>query len=1549
MAEKLYAPAGSPRFLRTLALGALLLTFAPAPPAPAAGAEGAKGLPTIEPGKPSIITQVLVSSAHADKPRRNETIDGDLSNTRGCFWSTFQETSKYPYDTFLESRFGWWFSLRTRFPYDFVFRFYGPAREVNCVQVYSKGNTFGASNVEVVPGTSDIPGVNEGTPGYWPLKNLSWGAPVASFSEGEPFTHDEGEAKRVSVVFPATKAAALKLRIGKAGPKAPEIVFVNEAVLLNVSPGGWTGGGKEMALSPTGTGAATDACGENTGVKAVTLNLDAPGGEVTVKVIDPSYTVYERAQFLAAFQAAGGKLTITCDFGDLVVPKGSKLLVSVSGAKVTGGTAHACDVKEALPEFQTMQVNQAQLWFTVQQLRSPRQPESQARRESILAYDPSNAIAKAYKSLVSDVGGPRYAKTADLFAGGAGAPPWAQNERAYLRAMRLFLHWWIDERQMADGQMGGHYNDDPEFTGRWYTFAGLMSDEKVCASARSLCDGLWSSDRLKNGYIPDMYNIEHSNEETTLTGPIAQYLSYGDPVYIERNMETFKNIEWWSAVNDKGHRHFLAERYSGTDLGPQKEERYEEAQSLLPGAWVLWHADIPRLRTLLQEFCRTYVAHDGKTLTGCIPIVEDHTAAQYLTYMMMQITGDESYLKSSGMGKFSGKTQKTFSRVGGGVPDTQDEVDRLLAVEYMHTRAQPLSDRIHRTLDDLKFQAQISRATLGRPAPEKVETLSLFVGWEGMDPDAFASQVTGGDSKSVTAEVHNFTGSPLAGRMRVFALDHGEYDVAAPGAPKTMELRRGDTVPFTIPASSTGTIAVKQTKPLPDVRGLADLGAGHLDAAAEGGKLFVRIHNVGAKDAENVVVRVSDAAGKKLGEETVASLPYPADLLAKVKDLSFAWDGKPGDKVKIEIDPDDKIPEITEQNNRVEIEVRAGALPPPVGSDWSKGEAKVAIADTPKPPENGKTPPEEKKPPPADPKTAAGDAKKALADYKKALKAAGKDFGGKAKSIESALGAIQDPKARAGVMKDLVNAFKGSDAESVHAWAAGRFPGGAPAEPGKSAVAALKAALQKEKDASARATAVAKAAASITDAKEKGDWAKMLASDVGKMKPDALFAWFSQGAPPVVAPTPAPGDKKPPEDGAKPPEDAKSPPKEEPKAIAAGDVLDGNGFPLPVPGEADDEPYEGYGANKGGRGGQVVEVEGSVGAISSALSRGDLNGAILKLKSGDYDNVRATTTFKNVTVDGGGATFWHSNWLVNGQNLVIRNVRLRNGGDNISLKAPCERITLAHVSTTGSVDDGMSVAYGTKNATVQYCFFGANTRSTFIKYGADKISHHHNWLVKQWIRGPLIHAPNADVRNNVQEDWWLWAGPRFEAGSSGNAVNNVYINNGWAPSKLDSTSYAYKNGKGVVYIAGTLAIGFKPILAKSGTDKPLPAPSVTTHTGEEALKIVKEKAGCRPLDAVDQKIIDIKKWIIGDELPFRPMVREGGKTVEAPPQLPQDPAFKPGPRAPLPGSAAGQKGNFDQVADPKTEVTKPSEAPAGGEEPAEEEGGKEDKGEKAGP
>jgi len=329
--------------------------------------------------------------------------------------------------------------------------------------------------------------------------------------------------------------------------------------------------------------------------------------------------------------------------------------------------------------------------------------------------------------------------------------------------------------------------------------------------------------------------------------------------------------------------------------------------------------------------------------------------------------------------------------------------------------------------------------------------------------------------------------------------------------------------------------------------------------------------------------------------------------------------------------------------------------------------------------------------------------------------------------------------------------------------------------------------------------------------------------------------------------------------------------------------IDGLGFPEPIQGDAGEEPYEGFGANSGGRGGKeiVVEPNGIAGAVRQS-------NVIIRVKNGQGAHIRGriNVSGRNLTLDGNGVTLWSSTLDVRGQNLIIKNMRIRNGGDNISTKAPTNRLVLSHISSTGSHDDGMSLSYGSKNITVQYCFLGTNTRSMFIKYDPNYISIHHNWFIKQWIRGPLVHLPYADIRCNIQEDWWAWGGPRFESGSSGNAINNVYVLNGYAPGKIDGTSYAYKNGKGKVFIAGSLARGFIPIQQRGSARAELPAPRVTTHSAPEAYRIVREKAGCMPRDEIDQAIIDLKKWYIGDERPLRLYRLQGGRPVKQTVPLP---------------------------------------------------------------
>lgn len=154
-----------------------------------------------------------------------------------------------------------------------------------------------------------------------------------------------------------------------------------------------------------------------------------------------------------------------------------------------------------------------------------------------------------------------------------------------------------------------------------------------------------------------------------------------------------------------------------------------------------------------------------------------------------------------------------------------------------------------------------------------------------------------------------------------------------------------------------------------------------------------------------------------------------------------------------------------------------------------------------------------------------------------------------------------------------------------------------------------------------------------------------------------------------------------------------------------------------------------------------------------------------------------------------------------GHDVLVRNLHVRNGYDNIRIQGEdAYNVVLSHISTTGALDDGIGIskhrrdARGPRDITIQYSFLAGNSRSLFIKNDfyddthpdyrppedfdpealVHNISIHHNWIMKQWVRGPIVDGvKNVDLVNNLIEDWSEW-GTKFQNGSQGNVTYNIF-------------------------------------------------------------------------------------------------------------------------------------------------------------------------------
>ncbi len=235
-----------------------------------------------------------------------------------------------------------------------------------------------------------------------------------------------------------------------------------------------------------------------------------------------------------------------------------------------------------------------------------------------------------------------------------------------------------------------------------------------------------------------------------------------------------------------------------------------------------------------------------------------------------------------------------------------------------------------------------------------------------------------------------------------------------------------------------------------------------------------------------------------------------------------------------------------------------------------------------------------------------------------------------------------------------------------------------------------------------------------------------------------------------------------------------------------------------------------------------------------------------------------------VTIEGNGATLlgnrlgWQPTLEVSGHDVIVRNLRLRNGSDNLRAQGNgAYNVVFSHVSSTGALDDGVSIGYGAHDVTLQYALLAGNTRSIFVKYGTTtNVSVHHSWMMKQWARGPLVSTNVvADLRNLIVEDWTLW-GVRFEKTASGNLLHSLFTLGPTAKSLGGSPGSALRLIQtGPVFTAGNVYEG----LAKNGPDgnapAPVPAPPVTTLPVGEMEDVVRARAGCLPRDPLDAKYV----------------------------------------------------------------------------------------------
>ena len=247
---------------------------------------------------------------------------------------------------------------------------------------------------------------------------------------------------------------------------------------------------------------------------------------------------------------------------------------------------------------------------------------------------------------------------------------------------------------------------------------------------------------------------------------------------------------------------------------------------------------------------------------------------------------------------------------------------------HMYTAAEPYTDRVF----TLPF-IEVFNCYLGSYAARNIFPHNFAVSYEGLGKD-FAALVGPSDEKSLKVTFYSFSEKLLRGRMRVWRLNHGKYRIRS-GPDRNNDgvmdhvaeereavLHRRAPVSLALRPRIQTRVEIQLIEPLDDLLDRADLALSHLDTTRDvkftwqyDSLLTIRVHNIGARPAENVEVALF-REGKKIFTKVLPMIEAPLDLKPRVA-VIYTAAAQVGDMIVV--DPDNEIPEITEHNNRLVI------------------------------------------------------------------------------------------------------------------------------------------------------------------------------------------------------------------------------------------------------------------------------------------------------------------------------------------------------------------------------------------------------------------------------------------------------------------------------------------------------------------------------------------------------------------------------------------------------------------------------------------------------
>jgi len=568
----------------------------------------------------------------------------------------------------------------------------------------------------------------------------------------------------------------------------------------------------------------------------------------------------------------------------------------------------------------------------------------------ILDYDPDNEIARFYyndyfnvtKKYVQKFRGDKFKPVWKPAPIPEGVPEWAYRQCEFMGAMRRLIDFFVDQRQIENGELGGGLSDDGDFTTIWAAAAAMgIKPEKYKKSLFANCDAFYAQGMFTNG-LPSLQTDQlHSSEEGIVSVNQCLCLDPSNPKYLEYAMETSRALDWITGINKAGHRHIKSSYYNGTKMSTEWPWGVSDQVSfyaISPCVTLARYNGTPKLTKTLIELADGLAAHyhDGvlhhyivyETDEELDPRKGRSHGAEALLMPVWRLTGNQLY-------KDIIPPRPNYDRLSKNTTDKDVLADRYNWMvegawnrEYINTIGHPWIDRINYNMFDIQADrlGGMCNTRFYTYCPENSISWKFHIDDE---VEKLAVVVPYSTDNEIKIVAFNISDKPITADIIGSEILPGQWkftqgiDTNGDDAADTEITERTETferqlpVTFTFAPMCYTIITAKLETPGVPYFERCDLGITEEDIVMMPHALQVRVHSLGAVPSEDTTIALRDPSGKIVRTAPIRWLPAPDQLFPITWEVSVPVWGIDSDFAgwTVEIDPENKLHEITRANN----------------------------------------------------------------------------------------------------------------------------------------------------------------------------------------------------------------------------------------------------------------------------------------------------------------------------------------------------------------------------------------------------------------------------------------------------------------------------------------------------------------------------------------------------------------------------------------------------------------------------------------------------------